>query len=78
MLLTPCGNPRPVPLSLNRGYAPADAYRDGANAYNSGQPLGLSVAWPEDLRGEWSRGYRIARKRDRFNATIRSRRVAAT
>jgi hypothetical protein len=77
MLLTPCGNPRPVPRSADSGYGPADAYHDGANSYAAGEPIALAVEWPADLRSEWTRGYKIARKRDRFYSTIKARRERA-
>lgn len=82
-ITTPCGNP----LTMRMLYAMtgqqvlADTFRAGHNAYLTGEPeaanpyrgMATDPFGEPRLYREWKRGYRNARKRDRFNATIRNR-----
>lgn len=84
---TPTGNLlTPAMLSdVDVAYEPARAFREGANAYLLGAPeaanpyreLAADPMGEPRLHREWRRGYRNARQRDRFNATIRARRAGA-
>jgi hypothetical protein len=84
VVITPCGNLQRITDVQAPHHQPLGrAYHEGANAYLIGAPITCNIysgvepmIADRTLRGEWERGYKVARKHDRFDATVAKRKAA--